>query len=82
MPVLMLGAMSAAEPLRQPCRGCVPVVAGIRSKAGVYYVVRHGPVADRDVLSAEVSTRMQQCVGRHTARKASTECVLCHQLGQ
>jgi hypothetical protein len=52
------------------------------AKAGVECVTCHGPVAERDVLSAEISTKMQMCVNCHTARKASTECALCHQLGQ
>lgn len=55
---------------------------GNHSGAGVDCAACHGPVSDREVLSAEVSTRMQQCVTCHVARKASTECVLCHQLGQ
>ena len=52
------------------------------AKAGVECAACHGPVADREVLSAEVSTKMQMCVGCHAARKVSTDCALCHQLGQ
>jgi hypothetical protein len=55
---------------------------GNHAKAGVDCSECHGPVAERDVLSAEVSTRMQRCVSCHVTRKASIECVLCHQLGQ
>jgi hypothetical protein len=51
------------------------------SKAGVGCVNCHGPVAERDVLAAEVSTKMQWCVECHRERHASTDCALCHQLG-
>ena len=44
-------------------------------------VATEKPVADRDVLSTEISTKMQTCVDCHTARKASNDCALCHQLG-
>lgn len=51
-------------------------------KAKVECVNCHGPVSRRDVLGQEVSTNMKTCVSCHTARKVSTSCVLCHQLGQ
>jgi hypothetical protein len=51
------------------------------AKAGIECAACHGPVADRDVLSTEISTKMQTCVDCHTARKASNDCALCHQLG-
>lgn len=51
-------------------------------KGGVECVSCHGPVATRDVLAAEVSTKMQGCVTCHRQRQVSTECSLCHQLGQ
>ena len=41
----------------------------------------HGPVEQRDVLAKEVGTDMATCVKCHTARRASTDCALCHQLG-
>ena len=51
-------------------------------KAGVECANCHGPVAEREILSAEISTKMQTCVSCHAARKASVDCALCHQLGQ
>lgn len=51
------------------------------SKAGVDCTNCHGPVAERDVLSLEVSTKMQRCVACHRERRAATDCALCHQLG-
>lgn len=42
----------------------------------------HGPVERRDVLSKEVSTSMIACMNCHEQRGASTECFLCHDLGQ
>jgi Cytochrome c7 and related cytochrome c/Class III cytochrome C family len=50
-------------------------------KAGEQCVTCHGPVHQRDVLAKEVSTNMTGCMNCHSARKASTECSLCHQLG-
>lgn len=51
-------------------------------KAGAECQTCHGPVATRDVLLKEVSTNMAACVNCHRERKASTDCSLCHQLGQ
>jgi hypothetical protein len=51
-------------------------------KAGAACADCHGPVESRDVLLKEVSTNMASCVNCHRARKASTDCSLCHQLGQ
>ncbi len=51
-------------------------------KAGSECAECHGPVAERSVLQKEVSTNMAMCMQCHRARKASTECALCHQLGQ
>jgi len=42
----------------------------------------HGPVGSRDVLMKEVSTSMDACMSCHLQRKASTECNVCHELGQ
>jgi hypothetical protein len=42
----------------------------------------HGPVAQRDVLAKEVSTSMAACMSCHVQRKASTDCSVCHELGQ
>jgi len=42
----------------------------------------HGPVSTRDVLAKEVSTSMDACIACHRQRKASTECNVCHELGQ
>ncbi len=50
-------------------------------KAGEQCVTCHGPVAERDVLAKEVATNMTACLDCHVARKASTACNLCHQLG-
>lgn len=49
-------------------------------KAGEQCVTCHGPVQERDVLAKEVSTSMTACMNCHAVRKASNECVLCHQL--
>ena len=50
-------------------------------KAGEQCVTCHGPVSERDVLAKEVGTNMTACMDCHVARKASTACNLCHQLG-
>jgi hypothetical protein len=50
-------------------------------KAGEKCATCHGPVETRDTLAKEVSTSMTACMNCHVARKASTECFLCHQLG-
>jgi hypothetical protein len=42
----------------------------------------HGAVERRDVMAKEVSTSMTACMSCHVARKASTTCDACHQLGQ
>lgn len=42
----------------------------------------HGPVAERSVLNQELSTSMVACMNCHVQRGASTECYLCHDLGQ
>ena len=52
------------------------------TKAGVNCADCHGPVATRDVLAKEVSTSMSACMNCHVARKASTACTVCHDLGQ
>jgi hypothetical protein len=49
-------------------------------RAGAKCATCHGPVEERDVLAKEVSTGMIACMNCHAAHKASTECVLCHQL--
>jgi len=49
-------------------------------KAGEQCGTCHGPVQERDVLAQEVSTGMTACMTCHAARKASNDCVLCHQL--
>jgi hypothetical protein len=51
-------------------------------KVGVGCADCHGPVATRVVLEKEVGTNMTSCVSCHRGKKASTECSLCHQLGQ
>jgi quinoprotein glucose dehydrogenase len=51
-------------------------------KAGASCLQCHGPVETRDVLAKEVSTSMTACMGCHVQRKASTDCSLCHELGQ
>jgi len=51
-------------------------------KTGAQCAECHGPVETRAVLLKEVSTNMAACVNCHRAKKASTDCSLCHQLGQ
>ena len=51
-------------------------------KAGQKCGICHGPVQSRAVLAQEVSTRMAACIQCHRAKKASTDCFFCHQLGQ
>ncbi len=51
-------------------------------KAGQKCETCHGPVQTRAVLAQEVSTRMTACIQCHRAKKASTDCFFCHQLGQ
>lgn len=50
--------------------------------AGVTCDACHGPVGTRTVLHQEVSTNMVACMNCHVLREASTECFLCHDLGQ
>lgn len=52
------------------------------TKPGIDCATCHGPVATRAVLEKEVGTNMTSCVACHRERKVSTECSLCHQLGQ
>lgn len=40
----------------------------------------HGPVAERDELSKETDLSMGGCMQCHTAKKASVDCALCHDL--
>ena len=40
----------------------------------------HGPVATREQLFRETNLSMRGCVDCHTAKKASTDCQLCHEL--
>ena len=42
----------------------------------------HGPVEKREVLSQEISTSMETCMNCHLARQVSTDCHLCHELGE
>lgn len=42
----------------------------------------HGPVEKREVLSQERSTSMEGCMNCHLAEKTSTDCHLCHELGE
>ena len=51
-------------------------------KAGEACATCHGPVEQRQVLAKEVSTSMIQCMNCHAARQMSTDCHLCHDLGQ
>jgi len=51
------------------------------ARAGVDCANCHGSVGEREVLSAEVSTKMPRCVECHRERRVSTDCALCHQLG-
>ena len=52
------------------------------SKAEVECGKCHGPVEKREVLSQEVSTSMEACMNCHLAQQASTDCHLCHELGE
>ena len=42
----------------------------------------HGPVEQRETLSAEVTHNMKTCMACHLARGASNKCHVCHELGQ
>jgi len=42
----------------------------------------HGPVNDRDRLTAEVSYSMKACMDCHRTHKATLTCNACHELGQ
>ena len=42
----------------------------------------HGPVYERDTLTAEVEHTMKACMECHRESKASLACVACHELGQ
>lgn len=50
-------------------------------QAGITCVDCHGPVSTRDVLAKEKSVDMVTCMKCHVAKKASTDCALCHVLG-
>jgi hypothetical protein len=50
-------------------------------KAKVSCADCHGPVETRDVLAREIPADMATCMKCHSARGASNECALCHQLG-
>lgn len=52
------------------------------ASSGVTCDACHGPVETRSVLHQEVSTNMVACMNCHVLREASTECYLCHDLGQ
>ncbi len=52
------------------------------SKAEVTCAKCHGPVETREILSQEISTSMETCMNCHLARQASTDCHLCHELGE
>ena len=55
---------------------------GNHTRAGEHCASCHGPVQEREVLAKEVSTSMIACMNCHAARQVSTECHLCHDLGQ
>ena len=42
----------------------------------------HGPVERREVLAQEVSSNMEMCMNCHKASSVSTDCHLCHELGE
>jgi hypothetical protein len=42
----------------------------------------HGPVYEREQLTAEVSHSMKACVDCHKQTKATIVCTACHELGQ
>lgn len=39
----------------------------------------HGPVAERNVISKEISTAMGDCMDCHRRNKASIDCKFCHE---
>ncbi len=39
----------------------------------------HGPVAEREVLTAEINHKMADCIACHRASKAPTDCAYCHE---
>lgn len=51
-------------------------------RAGEQCARCHGPVEKREVLAKEISTSMTTCMNCHATREVSTECFLCHDLGQ
>jgi len=52
------------------------------AKAGADCETCHGPVATREVLMQEKSINMISCMKCHAEHGASSECFLCHDLGQ
>ncbi len=42
----------------------------------------HGPVYERQTLTAEVEHTMKACIACHRETKASIVCTACHELGQ
>jgi len=52
-------------------------------KAGIDCHVCHGAVMERDAItSQDVPITMKGCVECHKARRASSDCHTCHELGQ
>lgn len=52
-------------------------------KAGIDCRVCHGAVTEHDAItSQEVPVTMKGCVTCHESRRVSTDCHICHELGQ
>jgi hypothetical protein len=55
---------------------------GTHVNADVQCTECHGPVEQRETLSAEIVHNMKTCMACHQTRKASNKCHVCHELGQ
>lgn len=47
--------------------------------AGIACEKCHGPVAEREVITQEVSHKMADCIACHRASKAGADCTFCHE---
>ena len=51
----------------------------VHTKAGATCETCHGPVAQRDVVTAEVAHNMKSCMACHAQAKARNDCAACHE---